>query len=166
MVCRYNSQCSTQMPRRERQDYLSVHGTYTHKPSRLSGKQDEMERKAKREREPCGLTTHLCRCLLQCFLLGEAAGELGGCSQIAFAERQKRRRVRKRKGGREGKVRREWWVGLSSTLPCQCVCPYGWVHECVRERGRMGKRERETEAVSACKSPETMPVDRDWGTVR
>lgn len=34
----------------ERQDSLSLHGTYTLIHSRLGGKQDEIERKAKRER--------------------------------------------------------------------------------------------------------------------
>lgn len=47
-------------------------------------------------------------------------------------------RTTAREKRREGEMRREWWVGLSSTLPCQCVCLYAWVHE----RGRMGRRER------------------------
>ncbi len=117
-----------------------------------------------REREPCFLTTHLCRCLLQCFLLGEAEEELGGCSQIASAECQKRRR--EKQGGRGRWDQNGEWVYPPRYLVNVCACECMWVHECARERGRMGKREREKQKlrVSASESTKTMPENRDWGT--
>ncbi len=144
----------------ERQDSLSLHGTYTHIHSRLDGKQDEMEREAKRERA----------LFLDCPPLPMPAAVFParrGWRRVGWVQPDCLCRVSEttaREREREGKMRPEWWVGLSSTLPGQCVCL--WEQECVRERGRMGKSERERQKlrVSASESTETMPENRDWGT--
>ncbi len=147
------------MPRRK--DRIPFRST-VHTHSRLDGKQDEMEREAKRERAlfldypPLPMPAAVFPARRGWRRVGWVQPDcLCRVSETTARERE-----------REGKMRPEWWVGLSSTLPGQCVCLYGWVHECARERGRMGKSERERQkmCVSASESTKTMPENRDWGT--
>ncbi len=151
------------MPRRK--DRIPFRST-VHTHSRLDGKQDEVEREAKRERA----------LFLDYPPLPMPAAVFParrGWRRVGWVQPDCLCRVSEttaRERGREGKMRPEWWVGLPSTLPGQCVCL--WVHVsawvCVWEGADGKKRERERERqnlrVSASESTKTMPENRDWGT--
>lgn len=108
-----------------------------------------------RESSSCCLTTHLCRCLMQCFLLGEAEEELGGCSQIASAERQERRREREVGRGRwDGNGE---WVYPPRYPVNVCACMPECMSVLVRGGGWEGERDRSGMYVWA-----SLPRQRQW----
>lgn len=123
----------------KRQDSLSPHGTCTHIDSRLGGEQDETERKAKRELVL--LLDYPPLPMPAAVFPARRGWRRVGWVQPDCLRRASETTAREREGGRGRWDGNGEWVYPPRYPVNVCAC----MAECmnVRERGRMGRRERD-----------------------